>query len=187
MLKKITFITLLLFLVLSTTTVVLADKPPQDEIPGNRYGVVNETGFDEFGYNRNAHIYNGTYGEWCMEKVGDEKSCLANYGDYWNDKLIMKWNEEWDRGNEQKWANGPYGAWLSNHGNGKLPDGSGESYFVKIVWVGPCNDGTNLPEGSSCVWDQFAVIMEKTQKDGEMDFSTHSIPSGYGVNLQKPE
>ncbi len=99
----------------------------------------------------------------------------------------MKWNEEWDRGNEDGWANASYDAWLSNHGNGKLPDGSGESYFVKIVWVGPCTDETNLPDGSYCLWGQFAVIMEKTQKDGELDFSTHSIPSGYGVNLQKPE
>ena len=69
MLKKITFITLLLFLVLSTTTVVLADKPPENGGGDNGNGGEKDTGFDDAGYNRNAHIYNGTYGEWCMAKI----------------------------------------------------------------------------------------------------------------------
>jgi len=187
MVKKLLFIVLVLFLVLSNTTVALADKPPEGDNPGNHYGEEKDNGFDESGYNRTAHIYNGTYGEWCTEKIGDEVYCQETYGDWLDDKLIMKWNEEWDRGNEEGWTDESYGAWLSNHGNGKLPGGSGESYFVKIVWVGTCTDGANLPEGSYCIWGQFAVIMEKTQKDGVLDFSTHVIPSGYGVNLQKPE
>jgi len=184
MLKKITFIVLLLLLILSTTTVVMADKPPEN---GNGNGGEKDTGFDQAGYNHNAHIYNGTYGDWCLEKVGDAAWCELNYGGWLDDKLIMKWNEDWDLGNTEGWTGESYDAWLSNHGNGKLPGGSGETYFAKIVWIGECTEGEVFADGSYCIWGQFAVIMEKTQKEGILDFSTHGIPSGYGVNLQQPE
>jgi len=187
MVKKILFIVLVLFLVLSTTSLALAEKPPEGDNPGNHYGEENENGFDESGYNRTAHIFNGTYGDWCIEKVGDIDSCMATYGDWWDDKLIMKWNAEWDRGNDDGWTDDDYDARLSNLGNGRLPGGSGEIYHAKIVWVGPCTGGANLPDGSYCIWGEFAVIMEKSHLDGENTWLAHGIPAGYGANLHKPE
>ena len=187
MVRKLLFIVLVLFLVLSTTTVVLAEKPPEDDNPGNQYGVGKDNGFDESGYNSTAHIFIGTYGEWCTEKIGDEDYCQATYGDWWDDKLIMKWNAEWDLGNAENWTGDDYDARLSNLGNGRLPGGSGEMYHAKIVWVGPCSEGAELENGGYCIWGEFAVIMEKSHLDGENRWWAHGIPTGFGVNLHKPE
>ena len=55
------------------------------------------TGFDEYGYNRCAHQFVGTYGSWC-EARGQDEDCGGVKG---STKLVMKWNEEWDRGNAE--------------------------------------------------------------------------------------
>ncbi len=138
-------------------------------------------GFDDAGYNRKARIFNGTGWSWCMDKVGNEAWCENYLGNYANDKLIMKWNDEWDRGNEESWSNPPYDAWLSNHWNGNGKDGSGEMWHYKYVWVGPCGDyGTPLDNGGYCIWGQFAVIMSHgTGEDGHV-WDTHATPNGYG-------
>jgi hypothetical protein len=78
----------------------------------------NTNGFDEYGYNRKARIFVGTGMSWCMGKVGDQAWCENYLGIYANDKLVMKWNAEWDRGNAENWANGPYGAWTDNEWKG---------------------------------------------------------------------
>lgn len=186
MVKKIAFILIVLVLLLSKTTVALAEKPPEPGDNGNANGTGQDNGFEE-GYNRTAHIFNGTYGEWCMEKIGNQDYCDATYGDWYNDKLIMKWNAEWDHGNEEGWSDDNYDAWLNNIGNGKGPGGSGESYLVKIVWVGDCPEGEILENGGYCIWGQFAVIMEKSSVNGELTWFVHNHQAGYGVWLQKPE
>jgi hypothetical protein len=138
-------------------------------------------GFDEFGYNRTARIFNGTAMDWCMEKVGDEAWCEAYLGDSANDHLVMKWNAEWDRGNAEGWANPPYDAWENNEWNGKFPGGSGDVWHYKIVWVGPCGaDSTPLDNGGYCIWGQFEVIMDQGTSNGVHDWFAHAIPNGYG-------
>ena len=137
-------------------------------------------GFDDAGYNRTARIFNGTVWAWCMEKVGDETYCLDNYGDYANDHLVMKWNAEWDRGNAEGWALPPYDAWENNEWNGKVPGGSGEVWHYKIVWVGPCVEGADLPNGGYCIWGQFEVIMDQGTAGGVHEWFAHAIPTGYG-------
>src|SRR3989344_3143644 len=98
---------------------VYADKP-------------SDLGFDDNGYNNNANLFNGTGSQWC-EAGGQAPNCL----DVWSyDNLIMKWNDEWNRGNEEYWANGPYKAWTSNEWNGNTENGSGEVWHYKIIWVG---------------------------------------------------
>ncbi len=137
-------------------------------------------GFDDSGYNRTARIFNGTAWDWCMEKVGDEAWCQDYLGESANDHLIMKWNAEWDRGNVDGWNKPPYDAWENNQWNGKVPGGSGDVWHYKIVWVGPCTDGKNVPEGGYCIWGQFAVIMDQGTMDGVHYWFAHGMPTGYG-------
>lgn len=153
----------------------------------NRDGNVNATnnngghGFDDSGYNRTARIFNGTAWGWCMEKVGDEAWCNEYLGPSKYDKLIMKWNAEWDRGNAENWAHPPYDAWENNQWNGNVPGGSGDVWHYKIVWVGPCGaDGNPLPNGGYCLWGQFEVIMDQGTLDGVHIWLTHAKPNGYG-------
>src|SRR3990170_7266858 len=78
-------------------------------------------GFDQFGYNRTARIFNGTGSSWCLQR-GAPANCLGIYSP---DKLVMKWNAEWDRGNAEGWTDPPYDAWENNEWNGNTPGGSG--------------------------------------------------------------
>jgi hypothetical protein len=134
-------------------------------------------GFDVFGYNYKARIFVGP-----ADGV-DRNLDGAVWGDptYANDHLVMKWNAEWDRGNDEGWSNPPYDAWENNEWNGKAPGGSGEVWHYKIVWVGPCGAaGTPLDSGGYCIWGQFAVIHDHGTFDGQHHWFAHGIPSGYG-------
>lgn len=96
---------------------------------------VLETGYDEFGYNYQAHMFSGRYCD----------SDRIEGGDYCDVKLIMKWNDAWmsnmdcDKDGKLDRHNGfdsfiGSGAWLTNHQFGE--DGGCEwDYFVKIVAV----------------------------------------------------
>lgn len=140
------------------------------------------TGFDQYGYNRTARVFNGTGTSWCEAK-GLASDCMGIYSP---DKLVMKWNAEWDRGNAEGWqdTNG-YNAWEDNQWNGKVPGGSGANWHYKIVWVGPCGkDGTELPNGGYCIWGQFEVLTDHGQDPnigpGHLWFA-HASPAGYGA------
>ena len=138
-------------------------------------------GFDQFGYNRTARIFNGTGSSWCLQR-GAPANCLGIYSP---DKLVMKWTAEWDRGNAEGWTdpNG-YRAWEDNEWNGKN-GGSGAVWHYKIKWVGSCGaDGTPLPDGGYCIWGQFEVLMDQGQDPafgpGHLWFAK-ALPNGYGV------
>src|SRR3954447_2894600 len=49
-------------------------------------------GFDKFGYNYQAHMFNGSYD-------GTDRNLDGTYygqtGDFVNDKIVMKWSEDW--------------------------------------------------------------------------------------------
>lgn len=158
---------LLMFMAVSA---VKADKP-------------SDVGFSDSGYNERANLFNGTVMSWCMDKVGNQTYCDSVYGFWANDNLIMKWNNEWDRGNAEGWTdpNG-YKAWLSNEYNGAFPGGSGEVWHYKIIWVGDCGaDGTALPNGGYCIWGQFEVIMDQGVNVDGHQFFAHGLPTGYGA------
>ena len=97
----------------------------------------------------------------------------------------MKWTEDWDRGNDENWANPPYdSAWIDNEWNGKK-DGSGSVWHYKIKWVGPCGaDYTPLPDGGYCIWGQFETIMDQgvdpNVGPGHLWYA-HALPNGYGT------
>lgn len=101
-------------------------------------GSTIEVGFDSWGYNYQAHLFNGMYCDsyrdaaWCQE--------------YKDVKLSMKWNDAWlsnkdcdedgllDRHNGFDSYIGS-GAWITNHQSGEYDDGCKWNYFVKIVAV----------------------------------------------------
>ena len=138
-------------------------------------------GFDQFGYNRTARIFNGPATGWCLQR-GFQANCLGIYSP---DKLVMKWNAEWDRGNAEGWTdpNG-YAAWEDNEWNGNVKGGSGAVWHYKIKWVGNyVADPSLIPEGGYGIWGQFAVIMDQGRDPsygpGHLWFA-RAKPNGYG-------
>lgn len=138
-------------------------------------------GFDEYGYNNGARIFNGTGALWSQAK-----GLPADYlGSYSNDKLVMKWNAEWDRGNAENWASGPYAAWITNEWNGMGKNGSGSVWHYKIIWVGAdLEDSPYWQAGGYPIWGEFEVIMDQGKDPsygpGHMFFSK-AKPNGFGL------
>lgn len=137
-------------------------------------GTVIQTGYDSWGYNYQAHEFNGYYCDayrnaaWCQPWAEDQ--------------LAMKWNDAWlsnkdcdgDGKLDRYYGYPTYigsGAWLTNHQRGEYQGSSGEAcqweYFVKIVAVP--SDAT-LKKGmwysaagdliGPVIWGSFAVIQE---------------------------
>lgn len=145
----------------------------------------SDMGFSDSGYNEQANIFNGTGWSWCMDKVANAAWCAAYLGPYANDNLIMKWNDEWNRGNGENWSNPPYKAWNSNEWNGMVAGGSGSVWHYKTVWVGPCGANyTPLANGGYCLWGQFETVMDQgidpSYGPGHFWFSLAN-PAGYGA------
>ncbi|MCL5432969.1 MAG: hypothetical protein M1524_02535 [Patescibacteria group bacterium] len=144
-------------------------------------------GFDQYGYNDTARNFVGTGSSWCQGKLGwDEAACDAYMGAWADDKLVMKWNAEWDRGNKEEWTdpNG-YDAWINNEWNGRV-DGSGEIWHYKIAWDKGCADGStpaNVAKGSAyCIWGPFAML--QSQGSGADRVHVWDVllkPAGYGA------
>ena len=159
-------------------------------------------GYDEWGYNYTAHIFNGGY-------------CDAYQGAAWcqpyaDVDLIMKWNEAW-LGNkdcdddlllDRHYAFATYigsGAWLTNHQKG-IYDENGRKqrweYFVKIV-AAPADatltggvwfaaDGTQI---GPAIWGDFAVIQEVYNDTGTSDHGVLYLSpysAGFGRFSPKP-
>lgn len=169
-----------------STSTALADKPVGTDAQGNEIAWANaatsacakiqdgtitdsvgqtiKVGFDQFGYNYQAHQFVGTYDS--SDRVLDG-TYWGSTGDYVDDKLMMKWSDEWlanvdcnDDGKlDRGLVNGVYTTgisygWLTNHIEGEYLDGSGveQHYtnFVKIVWVG----------AGGSLWGAYNVVQE---------------------------
>jgi len=165
-------------------------------------GVKIETGFDEWGYNYQAHIFNGTYCDayrnaaWCQPWA--------------NDELIMKWNDAWlsnrdcdaDGLLDRYYGYSSYvgsGAWLTNHQKGTYFDPKGKKqrweYFVKIV-AAPA-DATNTggiwyaADGTAIgpvIWGAFATIQEIYNDTGTGDHGVlYLSPYSAGFGRYSPQ
>ncbi len=114
-------------------------------------------GYDQFGYNYQAHMFNGTYDS--SDRVLDG-TYWGGTGDYVDDRLRMKWSDDWlsnkDCTGDGKLDRGTSGislGWLTNHVEGDYFDAGNVVHytdFVKIVWVG---------SGGS-LWGQYEIIQE---------------------------
>lgn len=164
-------------------------------------GSVIETGFDDWGYNYQAHQFNGYYCDayrdaaWCQE--------------YKDDKLSMKWNDAWlsnkdcdgDGFLDRHYGFDSYigsGAWLTNHMSGvyEAEDGTLCSwvYFCKIaaapadayvdtgIWY--TADGKVI---GPVIWGDFVIIQEISNDpcSGEHGVSYKS-PAGPGFGKFRP-
>jgi len=129
-------------------------------------GVVITTGYDQWGYNYQAHMFNGLYDNNTRPPVP------VTTGDV---NLSMKWSDEWlsnldcngdhrlDRGLNPKTgaSSGVSKGWLTNHEEGDYTGTDGEihhyTYFVKIVY----DNGASCATGSdSCLWGLYTIIEE---------------------------
>ena len=140
-------------------------------------------GYDEFGYNYQAHMFNGRYCDY-DRVIG---------GSYCDVKLVMKWNDAWlsnkdcdgDGKLDRFYGFDSYigsGAWCTNHQTGE-DDGQKWVYFCKIVAVPEdadkvdgiwyAADGTEIGPD---IWGQFAIIQEVESGMG----ATYVSPSGPG-------
>lgn len=148
-------------------------------------GQVITTGYDQWGYNYQAHMFNGGY----CDAYRDADWCQP----YKDISLSMKWNDAWlsnmdcdgDSKLDRHHGYSSYigsGAWLTNHQSG----GSGKdhwTYFVKIV-AAPADatlsggvwyaaDGTEI---GPAIWGEFAIIEEVESGVG----ATYVSPAGPG-------
>lgn len=175
--KKFTFV-LIVLLLLAIPTTATAGKPDKcttiqsGELLASDGSVIT-TGYDVWGYNYQARLFNGLYCDayrnaaWCQP--------------YKDDKLSMKWNDAWlsnkdcngDGLLDRHYGYPSYigsGAWLTNHMSGIYElDGKtcNWNYFVKIV-AAPA-DATNTGgvwynaggvEIGPAIWGAFAIIQE---------------------------
>jgi len=138
------------------------------------------SGYDQYGYNYQAHMFNGFADNYSRPAV------LVTEGD----KLIMKWSDPWlanvdcdgdgklDRGLVNGESDGISKGWLTNHYVGSYVDGENVTQhytdFIKIGWVGPEGD----------LWGQY-TILEEVWNDPAADlnglYSKLGSP-GFGLN-----
>ena len=137
-------------------------------------------GFDEYGYNDVAGIFNGP-----ADGV-DGSLNNAVWGDptYAYDHLVMKWNAAWDACNDAGNNNESVcaGAWTTNQWNGMNPDGSQSVWHYKIIWVGSGGEASPYWQaGGYSIWGPYEVI-----QDFGFDPSGHYLyakahPQGLGL------
>lgn len=170
----------LIVVAVALALVACSERQPTAARTGVSFGQAGPQGFDQYGYNRTARIFNGTGASWSLAK-----GLPADYlGAYANDKLVMKWNAEWDRGVAEHWGNPPYAASENNEWNGNCAGCSGAVWHYKITWVGPCGaDGAPLADGGYCIWGEFETLMDQGRDPsfgpGHLWFA-HASPNGYG-------
>ncbi len=144
-------------------------------------------GYDAYGYNYQAHMFNGTYDS--SDRVLDG-TYWGSTGDYVDDSLIMKWSDTWlanvdcngdgrlDRGLVDGVVGGTSLGWLTNHLAGDYFDAEGVeqhyTWFEKIVWVGP----------GGPLWGEYEVIQ---QVGNDAAFGLHGLQfkvgaPGFGLN-----
>lgn len=136
-----------------------------------------QIGYDPYGYNYQAHMFNGSYANAYLGRYGfppyegDDEAYLAENPDaenswvwpYRDVQLMMKWSDIWlsnkscdadgllDRGGPGGTNSAAEGAWLTNHQSGTNDDGTHWTYFVKIVAV-PDDAVDSDPANNSGTW-----------------------------------
>ena len=182
--NKKTLFGLILVATLMLATTVMAKGPK-----GKGDGDYVTKGYDIWGYNYGANMFNGRYCDY--DRVLD--------GSYCDVHLKMKWSDEWlttkcgldpvtqkmtRRGCDMSTCecDGVSQGWLTNHQSGTYEDTeTGKTchweYFVKIVY--PCMQFN----GDQCIWSQYTVIQRVSTDscDPEGRYSIrYTTPVGFG-------
>jgi hypothetical protein len=174
--KRVLWVTVLALLLMMAVAAPALAKP--------------DTGFDQFGYNDNANLFVGTGMSWGLARGWTEAQTLAYYesaagnAGYAYDKLVMKWNDEWDRGNAEGWTdpNG-YDAWCTNQWIGTY---TGENEHFKCIWVGAdLEDSPYWRDGGYSLWGQFEAVFDRYHTvGGKADWWAKAVPAGLGGILK---
>jgi hypothetical protein len=201
--KKLFVIILAIGLVIGMTSYVAAVECTtiQDGTLFNSAGDIITTGYDDWGYNYQANMFNGGY----CDSYRDAAWCQP----YVDVELLMKWNDAWlskkdcdgDMLLDRHFGYETYigsGAWLTNHQSGKV-EVNGKlrkwTYFVKIV-AAPGNatsDGSfwytaDGVEIGPVIWGSFAIIQ---QVSNDPSLGEHGIqynsPAGPGFGIYAAE
>lgn len=192
---KLRFLGLTVLLALISTQLHAECATIQDGAIVASDGSMVTTGYNDWGYNYQGHMFNGGYcdayrgADWCLQ---------------WADvDLMMKWNDAWlsnsdcDLDNTLDRHRGypsyiDSGAWLTNHQSGKV-EVNGRmrkwTYMVKIIAVNSDDTLTDgnwyRPDGTllgPVIWGQFAVIQ---QVSNDPSYGEHGIlfksPTGPGL------
>ena len=162
----------------------------QDGTLKDSQGNILETGYDKWGYNYQAHIFNGFYDNYTRPGT------LVTSGD----NLVMKWNDLWlsnkdcngdgklDRGCTSPFTNSACpGAWCTNHMSGVDENGNEWTYFVKII----CPETSSYVENGyyytkdgveigPAIWGSFAIVEEIQTGDVESKYKSPFNP-GFGT------
>jgi hypothetical protein len=127
-------------------------------------------GYDKYGYNYQAHIFNGLYQNFSRPDT------VVTVG---TENLVMKWSDDWlanvdcngdgklDRGLDPKTgiSTGISMGWVTNHFEGDYLGTDGEvhhyTYFVKIAYDAGAACTAAAP---TCIWGLYTVI-EELQND----------------------
>src|SRR3989344_7401338 len=148
-----------------SSTAVMAAKACTTIQDGTLYTSDNRLitpGYDIWGYNYQARMFNGGYCDayrnaaWCQP--------------YKDVSLMMKWNDAWlsnkdcdgDGLLDRNYGYSSYigsGAWLTNHMSGANPDGTVWTDFVKIV-AKPTAGFNCASAGGAEIWGSFCIIQE---------------------------
>lgn len=130
-------------------------------------GNVITTGYDAWGYNYQAHLFNG------LTENYTRPATPVSDGP---ENLVMKWSDDWlanvdcngdgklDRGLDRTTgvATGTSLGWVTNHFEGDYLGDDGEmhhyTYFTKIVYVGA--PATPDPWDAVRIWNVYAIIEE---------------------------
>ena len=146
-------------------------------------GAVIETGFDMWGYNYQAHIFNGKYCDSYRDAAWCQPYKEVDLEEKWNDAWLSNKDCDGDGLLDRHSGFPSYigsGAWLTNHQKGIYTDGNGKkqrwTYFTKIV-AAPADaytsggvwyaaDGTEI---GPVIWGEFATIQEIYNDTGTAD------------------
>ncbi|MDB4265088.1 hypothetical protein N9893_03380 [bacterium] len=197
--KKLAIVLICLGLVITFSSQVMAKKSECTTIQSGELvasdGSFIETGFDEWGYNYQARMFNGKY----CDAYRDAAWCQ----DYKDDNLMMKWNDAWlsnkecdgDNLLDRHFGFETYigsGAWLTNHMSGTYDGGEGEvcrwNYFVKIV-AAPADAYAKAGvwytaddiEIGAVIWGEFAIIQQiDNDSCAGLHGATYISPTGPG-------
>jgi hypothetical protein len=131
-------------------------------------GNVISVGYDKYGYNYQAHSFNGLYANYSRPDT------VATVG---TENLVMKWSDDWlanvdcngdgklDRGLTGTTSTGTSMGWLTNHLEGDYLGSDGDmhhyTYFVKIAYD---NGQACLAGATTCIWGLYTII-EELQND----------------------
>jgi hypothetical protein len=178
--KKVLLVGMVMVVMMFGVLVLVAQAEPGDACTTIQSGEllasdgsVIEVGYDQWGYNYQAHMFNGTY----CDAYHDAAWCQP----YKEDNLSMKWNDAWlanvdcdgDGLLDRHYGFSSYigsGAWLTNHMSGQYEQ-DGQvctwTYFTKII-AAPAD--ATLVEGvwynaeeteiGPVIWGEFATVQE---------------------------